>query len=74
MLILSTACAGLFCSAALYVNLSLANWYGARPQSHATLLHRGKQEFAIHRLDLSFLFLNVIDLKGIRAGRHFRSR
>jgi type IV secretory pathway VirB2 component (pilin) len=26
------------------------------------------------RLDFSFLFLNVTDLKGIRAGRHFRSR
>jgi hypothetical protein len=25
------------------------------------------------RLDFSFLFLNVTDLKGIRAGRHFRS-
>jgi nucleoside-diphosphate-sugar epimerase len=24
------------------------------------------------RLDFSFLFLNVTDLKGIRAGRHFR--
>jgi hypothetical protein len=47
--------------------VSLANWYGARLQRNVTLLHRGKQQFATHRVHEPILDLRpavIIDGHG----------